>query len=46
MGGGLESCCVGSVYGADGAARLTEWADGSFSLELFKRQMTVEGKTP
>ena len=21
MGGGLESCCVGRVYGADGAAR-------------------------
>ena len=24
----------------------SEWADGRFSLELFKRQMTVEGKTP
>jgi hypothetical protein len=22
MGGGLESCCVGRVYGADGAVRL------------------------
>jgi len=22
MGGGLESCCVGCVYGADGAVRL------------------------
>jgi len=21
MGGGLESCCVGRAYGADGAAR-------------------------
>jgi len=21
MGGGLESCCVGRVYGADGAVR-------------------------
>ena len=21
MGGGLESCCVGRVYGADGAAQ-------------------------
>ena len=23
MGGGLESCCVGRVYGADGAVRRT-----------------------
>ena len=23
MGGSLESCCVGRVYGADGAVRLT-----------------------
>ena len=23
LGGGLESCCVGRVYGADGAVRLT-----------------------
>jgi len=22
MGGGLESCCVGRVYGADGAVRV------------------------
>ena len=22
MGGGLESCCVGRVYGADGAGRM------------------------
>jgi len=26
MGGGLESCCVGRVYGADGAVRLARLA--------------------
>jgi len=25
MGGGLESCCVGRVYGADGAVRLAPY---------------------
>jgi len=25
MGGGLESCCVGRVYGADGAVHGTQW---------------------
>jgi hypothetical protein len=24
MGGGLESCCVGRVYGADGAVRMVQ----------------------
>jgi len=25
MGGGLESCCAGRVYGADGAVRQHHW---------------------
>jgi len=25
MGGGLDSCCVGRVYGADGAVRLARY---------------------
>jgi len=25
LGGGLENRCVGRVYGADGAVRLTPW---------------------
>jgi len=32
MGGGLESRCVGRVYGADGAVRLTATSHHSHDL--------------
>jgi len=36
MGGGLESCCVGRVYGADGAvARHNPHRSSMFSTLLF-----------
>ena len=34
MGGGLESRCVGRVYGADGAVRLSRTAPSASSAKL------------
>ena len=33
MDGGLESCCVGRVYGADGAMRIRQ-SSGALDVEL------------
>ena len=41
MGGGLESCCVGRVYGADGAVRLV--VSSTFEVSICTDIMTCAG---